>query len=488
MKKTTGILIFTILFFNVIMASEKDVDSTANVQKEYYSLMGESSANLYAGKAFIITDDNGSEFEYEVNEDGISVTLTKGNANGVDTLVIPSYVEALNSYFFVTEIGQFAYITYNYGRPSPMRGVKQLIISEGIEAAGQNAFDDAPDLETVVFPSSMRHISYGMFWNCKNLKSVQIPDDSKISEIESFAFAGCTSLETFTISGNVSDIGEGPWRDCVSLESLNIQEGNYNFVIEDGVLYKRHHNELLQYPAGKRNYCYQIEYGTEAIGNSAFYGNPFIEKVIVPASVDSISHIAFYGCTSLKEVVFSDSIDFIGNKAFDECRNLSEIILYGNPIYTNGADNVYNTFLKSTNVKIEKQTPMISFTGQEGSVLIEIFNYVSAYKDFHMDVIDNNEDYGFSKFLGEGRCVIYKNASPKKDVLNVLASIPSDLLVCEKVDDRGRITRFYLDKSDKKNPKVLYFFGGINGNDLVVVLFEKGNLKKINKYLSKIRK
>lgn len=448
-----------------------------------FSPLGESSAALYAGRQFKVKNNDGSEFEFQVNDDGVSVTLIKGLANGTSKLVIPSSVEGLDSYFFVTDIGQFAFKNYIFNDYCPMKNVSHLVISEGVVSVGQNAFDNSPDLEVVDFPSSLEVIPYCMFNDCNKLREVHIPDDSRISNIESFAFARCTSLESFTIPSEVSEIGEGPWRGCTSLQKLSIQEDNYNFIIDEGVLYKGWQGDLVQYPAGKRDNDYQILFGIKTICNSAFYGNPFIERVSIPASVDSISHIAFFDCKSLNQVTFNNVIPFIGNKAFAECPNLKAITLYGTPNYTHEPGDIYNTFSEGTTVSIVPNVPEVKLPNSKDGILTAVIDYVSTFKDFHTGVIEKNEDYGFPDYYGKGRWAVYGNAGPKKDVLNVLSAIPSKFLELENIDEKGRITRLYLDKSNKKNPRLLYFFGGINGNDLVVALFKNGNLKQIEKMI-----
>ncbi|MDE7349911.1 MAG: leucine-rich repeat domain-containing protein [Muribaculaceae bacterium] len=438
----------------------------------------------FAGNTFLAEDSSGARFKCIVNMDG-TVTITEGHANGVKTLRIPESVEAIDTQFQVTEIAKFAFAALLWVEDSPMKGVRHLVIPEGIVSVGQNAFDHSPDLETAELPSSLETISYCMFNDCFKLRKVDIQEDSRLRSIESFAFAGCGSLEAFNIPREVSSIGEGPWRGCSSLERITLQEGNYDFVVDEGVLYKGWQGDLLQYPAGKKDKSYQILYGTKAICNSAFYGNPYIESISIPASVDSISHIAFFDCKSLKDVKLSDVIPFIGNSAFGECPSLKEITLYGNPAYTNEPEDPYNTFSEATKVTILKNAPVIRLPKTDGGILASALEYISGFKDFYTGEIEHNEDYGFPEYLGRGKWAVYGNAGPKKDVLNVLASIPSKYLVLDTTDENGHITRFYLDKSDKKQPKVLYFLGGNGGNDLVVALFKGGDLKKIEEMISK---
>lgn len=452
-----------------------------------YSMLGESSASLYKDKKFEYVTLEGCEYVFSVNSDGVSVTLEKGQAKNIEELTIPNGVNGLGSYFFVTAIGDFAFTGHSIlgrreGEILPMDGVKKLIIPEGIEHVGQNCFDNAEDLEEVILPSSLKNLGYYMFGSCDKLKSVYIPMESDLQTIESFVFTDCPSLETFYIPTSVSEIQEGPWRNCKSLEELEIANNNYNFHVYEGVLYNRDRKHLIQYPAGKKDKEYFVGFGTQSIDNSAFYGNDYISKVIFPASLDSISHIAFYGCSNLEDVAFNDVIAFIGNSAFEKCPNLKTIQLYGNPTYTyNGPDDPYNTFEPYTKINIEKDAPSPMLVKGKGSIFEKVYITVSNLPYFGEMEIPNNENYGFPEFLGKGKAVVYGNADPKEDILRFLTLIPQKFLTFEDVDEKGRITQYYVDYGKKQ---VLYFFGGIGGNDLVVALFKGGDKKKIQDFVN----
>lgn len=307
------------------------------------------------GEKFRVNGENGYSLVCQVNEDIKTVTITDGAANMVDSFVIPSTVTAYGITFRVTGIESFAFITYESNEKKSLSGVRQLVISEGIQTIGQNCFGNAPDLETVYLPASLVEIPYMMFADSPKLKRVIIPGSSNMAAIGSFAFAGCRSLSSFEIPQKVAVIKEGPWRGCPALERVSISKSNHNFVVDDGVLYNGSKTDLIQYPAGKKDKSYKVAAGTKAICNSAFYGSPYLEKVELPASIDSISHIAFFDCASLKEVIFKEPIQFIGNKAFQECPKLREITLYGSPKYTNEPGDSYNTFQESTKVTIKRK-------------------------------------------------------------------------------------------------------------------------------------
>ena len=108
---------------------------------------------------------------------------------------------------------------------------------------------------------------------------------------------------------------------------------------------------------------------------------------------------------------------------------------------------------------------------------------MSQLPHFEEMEIPNNGDYGFPGYLGKGTAAVYGNADPKKDVVRILGIVPTKFLVFEDVDDKGRITRYYVDYGKKQ---VLYFRGGIGGNDLVVALFKGGDKNKIQNFINNL--
>ncbi len=456
---------------------------------------GDSAVSSVTEDISLLCDDKKQEFEYVtsegsvfqflVNPDDVSVTLEKGQGRNVKELIIPNRVSGLGKHFLVTTIADFAFWDRRVenGVP-PMEGVKRLVLSEGIESVGQNCFESAEDLEEVILPASLENLGYCAFSSCPKLKSVLIPLESKLSVIEDFVFMDCPSLEAFYIPASVEKIGQAPWRNCKVLSELKIADNNYNFNVYDNVLYSGDRTQLIQYPAGKKDKEYHVNFGTQTIDNSSFYGNDYITKVTFPVSLDSISHIAFYGCEKLDEVVFTDRIEFIGNAAFGRCPNLKTIQLYGTPEYTyDGEEDPYNTFEPYTQINITYNSPNPNVVKNKGSILERVWLTAAELPYFQEVDITNNEAYGFPSYLGMGKAVVYGNAAPKEDILRLLDVIPQKLLAYEDIDEKGRITRFYVDYGKRQT---LYFIGGIGGNDLVIALFNGGDKKKIKELMNEL--
>ncbi|MDE6201187.1 MAG: leucine-rich repeat protein [Clostridiales bacterium] len=67
--------------------------------------------------------------------------------------------------------------------------------------------------------------------------------------------------------------------------------------------------------------------GVSYIYPSAFYGNEYIEKVIIPEGVTSIMRATFFNCSNLREVVLPESLTTIEYLAFANCNKLEKINL-----------------------------------------------------------------------------------------------------------------------------------------------------------------
>lgn len=101
------------------------------------------------------------DWEYVVNGDGETVTLSK--YNGTDTKVTI---------------------------PATLGG-------KSVTKIGMNAFGDCTSLKSVTIPNSVTAIGYCAFVGCNSLESVTIPES--VTEIKEVAFASCTSLKSVTI-------------------------------------------------------------------------------------------------------------------------------------------------------------------------------------------------------------------------------------------------------------------------------------------------
>ena len=69
-----------------------------------------------------------------------------------------------------------------------------------------------------VVPASVEYIGSFAFWGCSSLESVTIP--ASVGSIGDYVFYDCSSLGSVTISASVERIGDNIFRGCASLGSV----------------------------------------------------------------------------------------------------------------------------------------------------------------------------------------------------------------------------------------------------------------------------
>ncbi len=180
----------------------------------------------------------------------------------------------------LTTIGTFAFSNFEYVMKTPEElaidptsaskawfigdnTITKVVIPEGVETIGAYAFANLTALQEVVFPSSLKYIEYG-------------------------AFFGCTKLEKITFSGenNITTVNQSAFQNCALKGALDLPQ-------------------------------------VYVISNYAFAGNEKLEKVVLPATLQTIGEYAFAGCESLSDVqVGADKVKY-GAYAFMGCKSLT---------------------------------------------------------------------------------------------------------------------------------------------------------------------
>lgn len=134
--------------------------------------------------------------------------------------------------------------------------------------------------EVVAIPATINNrpvesIGYYAFaW--ANLTRVVIP--SSVTNIEDFAFAGCSNLNLITVDGHNS-----------FYSSIN------------GVLFNKKQTTLIEFPCGVGG-NYKIPPGVTKIWDNAFYECDRLTRVIIPRSVTDLGYTPFSFCTALTSI------------------------------------------------------------------------------------------------------------------------------------------------------------------------------------------
>ena len=152
---------------------------------------------------------------------------------------------------------------------------------------------DSEDVTEIVIPEGVTHISEGALDRIFDFKRLVLPDS--LTSIEESVFFLCDTLLEFAIN-----------------------ENNKVYSCVDGIIFDKQKTSLLHYPIGREDVSYAVSDGITTIGDFAFCGCEYIERIELPASVTTVGMGSFSSCPELKKIdVTGDSLKSIGGVLFD---------------------------------------------------------------------------------------------------------------------------------------------------------------------------
>ena len=217
--------------------------------------------------------------KFQITEDGVLYgygKLIQVRDTSVDEITVPDGI---------TEIGNLAF--------KGLKSLKSVTLPQSLTTIGYGAFSGCTALESIVIPSGVTKLSEpvgsnnGLFYNCKNLKSVTI--EGNITEIPEGTFEQCSELSEFTLPSSVTVIGDNAFEKCSSLTKLDLSN-------------------------------------VESIGEEAFRESG-IEDVTNLDSLKTLEQMAFTKCTALETIALPEGIESIGMSMFNGCTGLEQIVL-----------------------------------------------------------------------------------------------------------------------------------------------------------------
>ncbi|MBR1986531.1 MAG: leucine-rich repeat domain-containing protein [Mogibacterium sp.] len=272
--------------------------------------------------------------------------------------------------------------------------IKKIIIEDGITHIGQYAFVDFTGLERVEIPKSVVKIETEAFevdvmledscaaktvyykgdvasW-CKitfgdiasspcyaggklsfnGTDAVNLTIPGSVSSISDYAFYGCSSLKSVTLSEGIKSIGGAAFDQCENMTSVTIPK-SLTYSGANAFSYCRALNDVyyngdiaswcnIEFAWFSSNPCdngcnlyfnkkpagdQTIPEGSTSIGDFTFLGCKNLTGIVIPKSVKSIGRSAFDGCTGLKSVTLSEGLEDIGYCSFNGCSGLTDITI-----------------------------------------------------------------------------------------------------------------------------------------------------------------
>ena len=216
----------------------------------------------------------------------------------------------------------------------------ELIIPEKIKGLpvteiGSWSFFDCKTIESITLPGSIRTIGSNAFNGCIALKSIAL--SKGLNLLDSGAFTGCISLESISIPDTVTSIGTGTFSSCSALESITIPSsvssiGGNAFSDTAWLNNMKADNPLviinsILIDGTAASGSIDIPDSVKVIGDMAFSNCRTMTDISIPEGVTSIGENAFYNCTGLTSVSVPDGVQKIGYQAFNGCAGLTEVFL-----------------------------------------------------------------------------------------------------------------------------------------------------------------
>lgn len=232
--------------------------------------------------------------------------------------------------------------------------VEKIVIPEGVQTIGCNAFSFFVSLHTVVLSDTVERIRSKAFFNCGNLKNIKI--GNMLNVVEERSFSGCRNLENIYIKRLDTWCNINFWSHTANPLFCGGDLYLNNTLIKDLVIPDNLH-KISPYAF---NGCRSIENVTipkniKEIGKGAFAYCDNLKKVKINNGVERVDHQSFYRCDNLKYINFPESITDIVNDAIPVKEN-NIVVKFAETEYLNcwaRANNITNntakidSFLKS---------------------------------------------------------------------------------------------------------------------------------------------
>ena len=215
----------------------------------------------------------------------------------------------------------------------------------------------------------------------------------KVTRIENYAFIWCTSLESITLSKNITEIGLRAFEGCTALATISVETESKTFYAKDNILYDKGQtnvilcakqkegtvtlpNSIVQISDNAFDDCNKITKvvlpnGLTSIGAAAFNNCSALTSINIPESVTTIGEYAFYNATSLaSDINIPNGINTIKEYTFYGCKNLSKVTLPQN--VTKIEDNAFALCTKLTSITLPEYLTTIGIQAFQGAGLTSI--------------------------------------------------------------------------------------------------------------------
>lgn len=350
---------------------------------------------------------SGATFAESVEIDGIYYNLsdkavvTKNPRNYSGEVNIPATVEYNGRTYQVTGIESYAFqngsqltaviipasvIDIDYPLFSYCENLQTVVVAEDNPVydsrGGCNAIIKkegnvlVAGCKNTVIPYGVEEIYYKAL-AYRSLTSIDIPNSVKILQPGVFEGSGLTSIY---IPASVTSLFDNPFRNCMSLTSIEVDEANSRYESRGcNAIIEKWNNKLV---TACRTTV--IPSSVTAFGDYVFAYRSELSAFEIPEQITEIGTYAFGYCTGLESIDIPDNVSFIDNGAFYYCANMKTarigkgITELGSWIFAS-CYNLTDLYIEAENVPSYSGNPL---DGLNSNVTIHVpASAVDAYKN-----------------------------------------------------------------------------------------------------------
>lgn len=266
--------------------------------------------------------------------------------------------------------------------------LESIVIPEGVETIGADAFGMCEKLREITLPSTIKTIERDAFLRCENLKKVNVNDiaawcavdidgffaspfncgavlyvngsevtsltiPNGVSTIGEYQFAGLKSIVKLEVSDSVTSIESNAFRGCGDLVSVKLGSSvsniAYDAFYECAKIFELINTSSMTFVAGNTGsdltrYAISVHNGESKIIEHegwlllptadenyivGYVGSPY--TLTVPSTVDgvtygAITHLALSGKERLASITIPSTVTSIGGNALKDCKALCEVV------------------------------------------------------------------------------------------------------------------------------------------------------------------
>lgn len=211
------------------------------------------------------------------------------------------------------------------------KNLKSIELPDEVEYVGEQCFQES-GLESVRIPPALKTIEASTFYQCESLKNVVSP--LYLEKIGLFAF-GQTGLESVELPGSLRTVSQGAFYLCKNLRVVKFNEGieaigtdEYSDSNEMWVgAFQESTLENVELPSTLKRIEYNTFQGCENLKNILFprqlehigvcsFSESGLSNVVFPKSLRTVSQGAFSRCGNLKTVVLNDGLEVLGSEEY----------------------------------------------------------------------------------------------------------------------------------------------------------------------------